>query len=353
MPVTQITLAVLRGMQIQVNDAVSVHERQILAAWAQAWSELITDWNAAAQDIAEMTAAGKTPSRAKVMRAARTKAALNATRARMDTLFRESGARLVGDVPRMVAAGADWEARLISSQLPDTAYTAQAGAVFNNVDQRALDAIVQRVTQRLVSLHRPLAAEMDQVLRSALMRGVATGQNPRGVADEIMRRTGQAFDGGRNRALVIARTEMLDAHRVAAKAQDAANADTLVGWQWVATLDNRTCPSCWGQHGTLHPLEDDGPLDHQQGRCARVPKSKSWRDLGFDLDEPDDMLPDAEQTFGNLPPEDQTAIMGKQRLELLQSGKIGWGDLSQKRSTDGWRDSFAPTPTKTLLSRSA
>lgn len=84
-----------------------------------------------------------------------------------------------------------------------------------------------------------------------------------------------------------------------------------------------------------------------------MPKTKSWRDLGFDLDEPADLMPDARSTFDALSPEEQTAIMGEKRLALLQNGDIGWGDLSQKRTTDGWRDSFAPTPTKTLARSSA
>ena len=353
MPVTQDTLAVLRGMQIQVNEGVGQHEQAILRSWAAAWGDLAGQWNAAVADIAEMTAEGKKPSRAKVMRATRVREALNATRARLDQLLNESGARLVGDAPRVVLAGADWEARLIASQMPLADSTASAGLLFNKVDERALEAIVNRTTGRIVNLHRPIGAQAEAELRLALMRGVAVGRNPRGVADDLMTRLEGSFNGGRNRALVIARTEMLDAHRNAAMVQDAANADTLTGWLWVATLDQRTCPSCWGQHGTLHTLEDPGPLDHQQGRCARVPKTKSWADLGFDLDEPVDMLPDARTTFDGLSPEEQTAIMGDKRLALLNSGTIGWDDLSQKRTTDGWRDSFAPTPTKTLMARSA
>lgn len=348
MAITQDTLAVLRGMQIQVNEALSQHEQAVLRSWASAWADLAGEWNAAASDIAEMAADGKKPSRAKVMRATRVREALNATRARLDQLLAESSARLVGDVPRVVLAGADWEARFIASQLPAADSTATAGVLFNKVDERALEAIVRRVSGRIVTLHNPIGAQAEAELRLALMRGVALGRNPRAVASEILTRTEGAFNGGRNRALVITRTEMLDAHRASAMAQDIANADTLQGWLWVATLDQRTCPSCWGQHGTLHTLDDPGPLDHQQGRCARVPKTRSWADLGFDLDEPADLLPDARATFDGLSPEEQTAIMGEKRLQLLNSGAIGWDDLSQKRTTDGWRDSFAPTPTKTL-----
>ena len=44
----------------------------------------------------------------------------------------------------------------------------------------------------------------------------------------------------------------------------------------------------------------------------------------------------------------QKEIMGAERLQLLQSGSIQWADLSTRRQTDGWRDSFGVTPLKDL-----
>src|SRR3546814_11471968 len=75
---------------------------------------------------------------------------------------------------------------------------------------------------------------------------------------------------------------------------------------WVAQLDRRTCPSCWSQHGSKHALDEPGPLDHQQGRCARLPVTRSWRDLGFDIDDPPSVVPDAETTFRGMRRGDQT-----------------------------------------------
>ena len=40
--------------------------------------------------------------------------------------------------------------------------------------------------------------------------------------------------------------------------------------------------------------------------------------------------------------------MGRDRLELLQSGAINWSDLSARKSTDGWRDAFHVTPVRDL-----
>jgi SPP1 gp7 family putative phage head morphogenesis protein len=224
---------------------------------------------------------------------------------------------------------------------------------FNRVDQTALEAIVQRSREQITALSAPLAGQADAAMRAVLVRGIAVGDNPRRAAALMLQRVQGAFDGGRNRALVIARTEMLDAHRAATNANHAANADVLAGWQWVAQLDKRTCPSCWAQHGSMHAVDDPGPQDHQQGRCTGVPVTKPWSQLGFAIEEPASILPDAQSVFDALPEADQLAVMGRDRLALLRSGKVAWSDLSVNRSTPGWRDSFAPRPTKDLRKRAA
>ncbi|MNY49883.1 hypothetical protein D3C86_1853470 [compost metagenome] len=81
--------------------------------------------------------------------------------------------------------------------------------------------------------------------------------------------------------------------------------------------------------------------------------TKSWKDLGFDIEEPASVTPDAQTVFNGLTEDTQKAIMGRQRLELLQSGEISWADLSKKHSTDGWRDSYGATPVKDLLAKAA
>ncbi len=91
-------------------------------------------------------------------------------------------------------------------------------------------------------------------------------------------------------------------------------------------------------HGTEHNLDETGPNDHQQGRCARVPKVKTWRELGFDLDEPQDVTPDARAWFEGLSREDQVKVMGPDRLAALDAG-VPWHELAQRRVNRGWRDS--------------
>jgi hypothetical protein len=44
--------------------------------------------------------------------------------------------------------------------------------------------------------------------------------------------------------------------------------------------------------------------------------------------------------------------MGRRRLDLLNAGTIGWEDLTQRRTADGWRDSWVATPVGQLGGRS-
>jgi hypothetical protein len=89
----------------------------------------------------------------------------------------------------------------------------------------------------------------------------------------------------------------------------------------------------------------------QQGRCARLPKTKTWAELGFDIPEPPSLLPDAGEVFAGLPQADRLAIMGPTRLHALDDGLASLADMATRRRTPGWRDSWAPTPARGLLAR--
>jgi SPP1 gp7 family putative phage head morphogenesis protein len=354
MAINRTTLNLLDGMRIAMLAPVDHAAQQLIRAWGVAWNELAGEWDAALQDLVAASKDGHWPSRRQVNRARRAQQAMETTRAALLDLSRQLPVVVTQALPTMTRDAADWANRLTASQYPIQAGTAaQVIATFDGVSDAALEAIVRRTTQQVTSLSRPLSGQAEQAMRATLIRGIAVGDNPIEVAKLMLNRVEDAFNGGRNRALVIARTEMLSAHREAGWAQDKANSKVLAGWQWVAALDRRTCPSCLAQHGSMHPVDEPGPNDHQQGRCARVPVAKSWRELGFALDEPAGILPDSRTWFDNQPDETRVAIMGQKRLDLLDSGKASWNDLTTKRITPGWRDSWAPTPVKDLLKRPA
>lgn len=348
MAVNPRTLRLINGLRLQINAEVDAVTRQLVAAWVRAWDEARAEMLAAVDDLLAV-GEGEWPTRWQIQRATRARDALAHIRARLDTLAADAGVRITDAAGQIVPYTAAAEPWVIASQYPPGYDSAHLAGTFDRVGTAALDAIVQRSTRQITSLLRPLSAQATEAMKRALIRGVAVGENPRVAARQMLARLEGGFNGGLTRAMVVARTELLDAHRAAAKAQHAANSDVLVGWIWQAQLDKRTCPSCFAQSGQLHPLDEDGPMDHQQGRCARVPQTKSWKDLGFDIPEPASIIPDARQVFDSMPAADRLAVMGKQRLAGLDDGSISWSDLSTKRSTDGWRDSWAPAPLRQLV----
>lgn len=341
MAVTRRTLRLAQQLRIVIDGILDRTVRELVEAWARAWQVIDAEWVEAMNELVEMSQDGNWPSRRQVLRATKAQAALaSATREILD-LSEFTGITVVAAAREVTSQVAFWQARLVASQLPDTA---AIGAMLHPLPDQVLAAIVERTTEQIESLRRPLSIDAAEAMKQALIRGVVVGENPRTTARQMVDRAEQRFNGGLTRAMSIARTELMDAHRSATAAYQLEQTDVLRGWAWHAKLDARTCPSCWAKHGTEHELTETGPNDHPQGRCARTPLTKSWADLGIDLDEPESVLPDARATFEALPRADQLRILGPVRLKALEAGSIAWEDLSVLRTSKGWRDSWVAVP---------
>jgi len=350
MAVTAETLRIVDRLRRQLTTMTDAQTLALTRAWVEAWDVLEPDFQTAVVELMAGAVDGKV-SRATVAKNIRLRDALQTARTMLDELTSLTEVTVSTDVAQAVLDAMDGHAALIGSQLPPN--TASAGVSFTRTSPEALAAIVERTTKQIHSSAKPIPADVERVMKRELIRGIAVGENPRATARRIMKQAEGRFNGGLTRALTIARTETLDAHRAATKASEKTNKDILEEWEWHAALNARTCPSCWAKHGTRHPLSESGPDDHQNGRCARVSITKSWKDLGFDIEEPPSLTKDAETVFNELTPETQRDIMGAQRLDLLQSGKVSWADLSAVKQTDGWRDSHVVVPVKDLLAKAA
>lgn len=342
MSITPETLRLATQLRRRLDEVNDRHTRVLVAAYARAWDDVAADLDAAVVDLVTRARDGRV-TRAAVLRSERLAKALAVVTDRLQDLAATVDVTISGDLSSVVDAAAWAQRDLIATQLP-TGSTAHLVVAFDRVDEAALDAIVRRSTQRVHSLTRPLSADSVRVMKRELVRGFAVGDNPRTTADRIMAGTQGRFEGGVARALTIARTETLDAHRAGAAAAMNANTDVLRGWQWQASLDRRTCPACAGMNGTEHPLDEPGPLGHQNCRCARLPVAKSWRDLGVDLPEPVSVLPDTGSWFDGLSDADQVAVLGRARLAAYRSGDFPISSWATRRSAKGWRDSYVPAP---------
>jgi SPP1 gp7 family putative phage head morphogenesis protein len=351
MAVNEETIRYSNGLRLTIDEIVDTQTADIARAWGQTWDDLRGDWE---RSLADLTSGERWPSQTQIRRSRRTLAVLQETEKALNRLTSNGTIRINQDVSRAVDDAERFNRLMMASQYPDSAKrraggTAGLSATFNQVDGRALATIVERTTGSVTRLARSISADAYGIILSQLRTGIAIGDNPRTAASKMLSRIQGGFTHGRYRLDNIARTEMLDANRASSMASMRANEDILEGWQWLAELDDRTCPSCWSKHGEVFPMTIPGPDDHQQGRCTSLPATRSWKDLGFeDIDEPESILPNAEDTFNALPDSSKLEIMGPGRLSLLNSGDVSWSDLSTFRLNPDWRGSYVPTPVSAL-----
>lgn len=326
-------LVVDAAMQTILDTHLDAHTRDLTAAWVQAWRDVRAELDAA---VLGQVAAGNVAD-AVPIDPARLRLALDIVEARLAEVADETGRVITSSTDPVVRLGVDGEATMTRAVTPD-------GVTVHRADAGQISAIIDRTTTSTLTATDDLAPETLDVVRRRLVRGVTVGDSPRLVADQIMADTEQGFLGGLTRALNISRTEMLDAMRAGQAATDRVNRDVLRGWVWVAHLDSRTCRSCVAMHGTEHDLDEDGPHDHHSGRCARVPLTRPWADLGFPgVPEPDLGLDDPEAWFGGLGEDEQRAMLTSRGYDAWKAGDYPMSAWSERRPNTGWRDSIVPT----------
>lgn len=322
-----------------VDDYVDASTRALTARWAQAWQEVAQEWQDTIAVILARKAAGEPLTPAQITNLARTQRALAMTATKLRELAAELGPLLEDSVREVVERTADLTTGVAASQMPPV--DSKLLPSFTRVDQPALEQIIERSLGQIHASSLPLADDAVDALKSSLIRAVPSGWHPDRAAREMLKRTRSSFLGGLARAARIARTEMLDSHRAANTAQNAAN-PAVAAVVWNAQLDHRTCPSCIAKHGTEYPPGTPGPWDHQNGRCTFLPKTKSWRELGFDIDEPPDITPSAEDWIANNP-HDAVAALGPDRYRMLMDGDINITDMAKRVDNPDWRPSYQAT----------
>lgn len=166
--------------------------------------------------------------------------------------------------------------------------------------------------------------QMADQIRITMEAAIRTGLGPRYVARMLVRQLGM----GLTWALRTARTSILYAYREATIASYRRNSHVVSGWYWHAHLgDSRVCIGCVVQHGTFHPL-DEMLNDHHNGRCAMVPATILWADLGVQTDEVSDFQ-SGRDWFNALPEARQRELMGAGMYRAYQDGQFQWEDLSR------------------------
>lgn len=338
MAITGRTLQLEQELRDELAKITDRHTRDLVRAWATAWDEVAPDLTAALDD---MLKSGSAVTKTQMLRSARLRKSLAVIATQLETLVKDAGITVTGSLRELIDTAGQTQARMVASQLPPRTDLVDLDS-WSRVDGRQIDAIVRRSTEQITAATRPLSTQAYAAVRRELIRGVAAGSNPRETAREMVRRAEGKFNGGLTRALTIARTETLDAHRAGAALGQAQHTDVLQGWEWLADLGPRTCPACWGMNGTFHTLDEPGPNGHQNCRCARLPVTKPWSDLGLQIDEPPPLFPDADAQFLAMAKADQVQVLGPKGYAAWKAGKFPRSSWAVRQKNPGWRDSFVP-----------
>ena len=118
------------------------------------------------------------------------------------------------------------------------------------------------------SAFRGTQAQLENIIRTEVGRGIATGE---GVA-ETTRRIKDATGFTQTAAMRTARTNLNAAYNDAHRTFYEANADIYIGSRWDATFDSRTSDTCASLHGTFYPLGSipPGPPAHYNCRSTLI-----------------------------------------------------------------------------------
>jgi len=189
----------------------------------------------------------------------------------------------------------------------------------------AIGAVHEIAAGHATAILASMPTQVSGMVRDTLVRGVTVGLNSRVIGRDIQRILG----GSLTRALTIARTEMLTAYRDATLSTYRANRNVVREWAWLATQDSRTCPVCWAMHGSVHSL-DERLSSHPACRCAMVPLTSTWGDLGLAGSGKSWRPPLGPDLFAQLAAGQQRRILGPGKYREYRAGRLQLPDLVQQ-----------------------
>lgn len=169
--------------------------------------------------------------------------------------------------------------------------------------------------QSATSNYAPYHAD---VVGDLILRALAQGKNPRDTA-----RLALAY-------FTDSKTPLRDAERLTRTTQiysmrtgtnELYKSVGVDEWIWSAAIgDPRTCLSCVAMHGTVHPVSEV-LNDHHLGRCAAVPKTPTWQQLGF-TGGGEPTFETGVTWFNRQEQSAQRQLLGVQLFQAFQQGKF-------------------------------
>ena len=203
-------------------------------------------------------------------------------------------------------------------------------------------------------------------IKSEITTGLLKGESYKNL---VKRFKDNKFAGLENDIEALTRTYVQSINTKAMSDTMQANADIMKGWKWSSVYENRTCTRCMSldAKGEIYPI-NGGPVIplHINCRCFPEPITKTFRELGVDIDEMKEaykpytirgkidpvtgkvipgkigvgggrvistgrFLGTYDDFFKELPEKVQTQMLGPTRLGLYKSGKLKLSGLADSK----------------------
>jgi SPP1 gp7 family putative phage head morphogenesis protein len=207
----------------------------------------------------------------------------------------------------------------------------------------AADQVLAAVNSRpfqgklLREVYSELSSSSFRRVRDTIRAGIVEGRTTDQIVRDLRGTRAQGYrdgilDSNRRTTETVVRTAVNHTANTAREYTYERNADLIKGVRWNSTLDGRTSAVCRARDGKVYePGKGPRPPAHFNCRSSTSPVLKSWRDLGFDIDE----LPQSTRASmnGQVPadqdydawlrrqPRDfQDEVLGKTKAKLFRAG---------------------------------
>lgn len=272
--------------------------------------------------------------------AARLEALLADVRAINTVAYDKIGKELVAELRAFVVTETEFQSQLLIRAAP-------VGVSFASVSAEAIYSAAYLQPFRVskggaVPMAQYLAGLSDaraKMVRDAVSLGWLEGQ----TVDQIVRRIrgtkARGFEdglmeGSRRHIEGMTRTALNHMSNATAQRVWKANEGLVEGWEFLATLDGRTTFRCASLDRQVFPV-GKGPIPplHIGCRSVSVPKLRTWRDMGIDIDEfqPSQRASANGPVRGDMtysqwlhsqPASVQDEVLGSTRGRLFRAGKL-------------------------------
>lgn len=221
---------------------------------------------------------------------------------------------------------------------------------FAHLDRAAVNAWFEMstvdgllVNEWLKKLEQTAVDRIVSAGRQAMVEGLGTQATARLMRQKGVQGSVPGLEG-------LARTWLQSAaHYAKEKTVTDQFGDFITGWEYVATLDSRTCLICGPDDGKIFKKDEQKPTlpRHWRCRCVYVPKPPTWRELGIDMEEFEGgststkfTVEEVEHVPGKTTyqawmkrqleedPAFVRSVLGKTRFELFRDGKLELKQMS-------------------------